>query len=81
MEGCPAIMWPQLNMNSEGSWNGRSTCIERITQMSSACAPSFGKISLNSVPLLPQRSKLEGGFQQIAGQPLGLQVSAGAGVP
>ena len=34
--------------------------MERITHTSSIASPSFGKISLISMPLLPQRRKLKG---------------------
>src|SRR5271165_3358894 len=60
MEGRPGTRWPQFIRNSDGSWFGISVYIERMTQTSSMASPSLGKISLISMPLLPQRRKAKG---------------------
>src|SRR5262245_57214466 len=44
---------PQFIIIKEGSWLGRSVCMERITQRSSANSAVNGKSSLTSRPLLP----------------------------
>src|SRR6185436_209341 len=44
---------PQFIIIKEGSWLGRSVCMERITQRSSAISAVYGKSSLTSSPLAP----------------------------
>src|SRR5262245_49261828 len=44
---------PQFISINEGSWLGSSVCIERMTQRSSAHAPTWGNSSLTSSPLCP----------------------------
>src|ERR1700693_2890245 len=60
IDGRPGTRWPQFIRKSDGSWFGISVYIERITQTSSIESPSLGKISLISMPLLPQRRKAKG---------------------
>src|SRR5580693_1808549 len=60
MEGRPGTRWPQFIRNSDGSWFGISVYMERMTQTSSIESPNLGKISLISMPLLPQRRKANG---------------------
>ena len=61
-DGRPTWMWPVFIISIDGSWFGMSVCIERITQMSSAQAPTCGNSSLTSSPLLPYRLNVNGDF-------------------
>src|SRR5438309_7787884 len=65
MEGRPGSFSPQLSMNRDGSWLGRSVYMERMTQRSSAHSPSWGKISLTSRPLCPYFLKVKGDFSRL----------------
>ena len=51
---------PQFIIISDGSWFGMSVYIERMTHRSSTHSPTFGKISLTSMPLWPYFLKLNG---------------------
>src|SRR5947209_6832488 len=44
---------PQFISISDGSWFGTSAYIDRITAISSMQEPTWGKISLTSIPLSP----------------------------
>src|SRR5437899_9206565 len=51
---------PQFINSKDGSWFGTSACIERMTAMSSIHRPTWGKISLTSMPLWPYLLNLYG---------------------
>src|SRR6266436_920403 len=59
-DGRPTWLNPVFIISIAGSWFGISVYIERIQQMSSAHAPTFGNSSLTSMPHFPYFWKVNG---------------------